>query len=140
MRDWYDFMIIDNPPDIAFNVANALEITDEVIVPVKIDEWALEGLEIIAQQIETAKDINPNIQLLGALVTMYRNDDTNVAGLEWLEKNSPIQALAKIRYTPKAAESTFFMQPVYKYSPRCGAAQDYKNFVTAYLQAQKGGK
>lgn len=140
IRDWYDFMIIDNPPDIAFNVANALEITDEVIVPVKIDEWALEGLEIIAQQIETAKDINPNIQLLGALVTMYRNDDTNVAGLEWLEKNSPIQALAKIRYTPKAAESTFFMQPVYEYSPRCGAAQDYKNFVTAYLQAQKGGK
>ena len=56
------------------------------------------------------------------------------------EKNSPIQALAKIRYTPKAAESTFFMQPVYEYSPRCGAAQDYKNFVTAYLQAQKGGK
>ncbi len=140
IRDWYEYMIIDNPPDIAFNVANALEITDEVIVPVKIDEWALEGLEIIAQQIETAKKINPNIQLLGALVTMYRNDDTNVAGLEWLEKNSPIQALAKIRYTPKAAESTFFMQPVYEYSPRCGAAQDYKNFVTAYLQAQKGGK
>ena len=140
IKDWYDYMIIDNPPDIAFNVANALEITDEVIVPVKIDEWALEGLDVIAQQIETAKQINPNIQLLGALVTMYRNDDTNVAGIEWLQKNSPIPLLAKIRYTPKAAESTFFTQPVYEYSPRCGAAQDYKNFVTAYLQAQKGGK
>lgn len=137
---WYDYLIIDNPPDIAYNVANALEITDEVIVPVKIDEWALEGLDVIAQQIETAKQINPHIELLGALVTMYRNDDTNVAGIEWLEKNSPIKLLAKIRYTPKAAESTFFTQPVYEYSPRCGAAQDYKNFVTAYLQARKGGR
>lgn len=136
---YYDYMIIDNPPDIALNVINALVITDEVIVPVKIDEWALEGLDIIAEQIEEAKVINPNIKLLGALVTMYRNDDANIAGLEWLEKKSPVKLLAKIRYTAKAVESTFFGKPVYEYSPRCGAAQDYKKFITAYL-SMKGGK
>ena len=127
-------MIIDNPPDIAFNVAAALKITDEVIVPVKIDEWALEGLDIIADQIEEAKAINPDIKLLGALVTMYRNNDTNIAGLEWLEKKSPVKLLARIRYTDKAAESTFFNKPVYEYSPRSGAAQDYKHFITEYLR------
>lgn len=130
----YDYMIIDNPPDIAFNVAAALRITGEVIVPVKIDEWALEGLDIIADQINEAKAINPKIKLLGALVTMYRNNDTNIAGLEWLEKKSPIKVLGKIRYTEKAAESTFYNKPIYEYSPRCGAAQDYKHFVTEYLQ------
>lgn len=41
----YDYCIIDNPPDIGLNVVNALAITDEVIVPVKVDEDALEGLE-----------------------------------------------------------------------------------------------
>ena len=135
----YDYLIIDNPPDIALNVINALQITDEVIVPVKIDEWALEGLDIIAEQINEAKEINKNIKLLGALVTMYRNDDANIAGLEWLEKKSPVKMLAKIRYTVKATESTFFGKPAYEYSPRCGAAQDYKKFVTAYLSSQKGG-
>jgi chromosome partitioning protein len=134
IKYYYDFMIIDNPPDIAFNVAAALKITDEVIIPVKIDEWALEGLDIMAEQIDEAKAINPDIKLLGALVTMYRNDDTNIAGLEWLEKKSPVKLLAKIRYTDKAAESTFFNKPVYEYSPRCGAAQDYKNFITEYLR------
>ena len=34
----YDYCIIDNPPDIGLNVVNALAITDEVIVPVKLDE------------------------------------------------------------------------------------------------------
>ena len=34
----YDYCIIDNPPDISLNVINALAVTDEVIVPVKIDE------------------------------------------------------------------------------------------------------
>ena len=43
----YDYCIIDNPPDIGLNVVNALAITDEVIVPVKIDEWALEGLDVL---------------------------------------------------------------------------------------------
>lgn len=136
ISSYYDYMIIDNPPDIAFNVAAALKITDEVIVPVKIDEWALEGLDIIADQIEEAKAINPDIKLLGALVTMYRNNDTNIAGLEWLEKKSPVKMLAKIRYTDKAAESTFFNKPVYEYSPRSGAAQDYKHFITEYLREE----
>lgn len=36
----YDYCIIDNPPDIGLNVVNALAITDEVIVPVKVDEDA----------------------------------------------------------------------------------------------------
>lgn len=134
----YDYMIIDNPPDIALNVVNALAITNEVIVPVKIDEWALEGLDIIAEQIEDAKVINPDIKLLGVLVTMYRNNDTNTAGIEWLEKKSPVKLLAKIRYTEKASESTFFGKPIYEYSPLSGAAQDYKKFITAYLENEKG--
>ncbi len=134
----YDYCIIDNPPDIALNVVNALAITDEVIVPVKIDEWALEGLDIIAEQIEEAKRIKPDIKLLGALVTMYKNDDTNIVGMEWLEKKSPVKMLGKIRYTDKAAESTFFGKPVYEYSPRCGAAQDYKKFITEYVERKRG--
>lgn len=130
----YDYIIIDNPPDIALNVVNALAITDEIIIPVKIDEWALEGLDIVADQIDDARRIKPDIKILGALVTMYRNNDTNIAGLEWLEKKSPVKMLGKIRYTDKAAESTFFGKPVYDYSPRCGAAQDYKKLVTEYLE------
>lgn len=136
-RDYYDYMIIDNPPDIAFNVIAALKITDEVIVPVKIDEWALEGLDIIADQIKQAQQINRKIKMLGVLATMYRNNDANAAGLEWLQEKSPVKLLGKIRYTDKAAESTFLSKPVYEYSPRCGAAQDYKKFVTEYLESTK---
>ena len=47
IRDSY--CIIDNPPDIGLNVVNALAITDEVIVPVKVDEDALEGLDIVTE-------------------------------------------------------------------------------------------
>ncbi|MCM1220861.1 MAG: ParA family protein [Lachnospiraceae bacterium] len=131
--NYYDYCIIDNPPDIGLNVVNALVVTDEVIVPVKIDEWALEGLDILADQIEDAKQFNPALRLLGVLVTAYQNTDGEVAGREWLEteKNS-YSLLGVIRYSGKVAESTFLFKPIYEYSPCCGAAQDYKKFVTAY--------
>lgn len=129
----YDYCIIDNPPDIGLNVVNALTITDEVIVPVKIDEWALEGLDILADQIEYAKRYNPALRLLGVLVTAYQNTDGEAAGREWLEtEKNGYSLLGVIRYSGKVAESTFLFKPIYEYSPCCGAAQDYKKFATRY--------
>lgn len=131
--NYYDYCIIDNPPDIGLNVVNALTITDEVIVPVKIDEWALEGLDILADQIEDAKQFNPALRLLGVLVTAYQNTDGEAAGREWLEtEKNGYSLLGVIRYSGKVAESTFLFKPIYEYSPCCGAAQDYKKFVTRY--------
>lgn len=138
----YDYCIIDNPPDIALNVVNALTITDEVIVPVKIDEWALEGLDILADQIEDAKQLNPKLHIRGILMTAYQNTDGEAAGAEWLEKKlqgivgtgvySKDFILWTVRYSRKVAESTFLFKPIYEYSPCSAAAQDYKKFVTQY--------
>lgn len=78
----YDYCIIDNPPDIGLNVVNALAITDEVIVPVKVDEDALEGLDIVTEQIEDAKVFNPALKLAGVLITSYQNTDGEAAKLD----------------------------------------------------------
>lgn len=137
----YDYCLIDNPPDIGLNVINALAVADEVIVPVKIDEDALEGLKIVAEQIEDAKALNPSLRLKGVIVTVYQNTDGESAGLEWLRRewdnvNSKnyrkYPVLGVIRYSKKVAESSFLRKPIYEYSPWCAAAQDYKKFVTDY--------
>lgn len=128
----YDYCIIDNPTDIGLNVVNALAITDEVIVPVKVDEDALEGLDIVTEQIEDAKAFNPALKLAGVLITSYQNTDGEAAGVEWLEQKTAFNILGIIRYSKKVAENTFMRKPIYEYSPCCGAAQGYKKFVTAY--------
>jgi len=108
----YDYCIIDNPPDIGINVVNALVVTDEVIVPVKIDENALEGLDIVAEQIEDAKTLNPSLTLKGVLITIYQNTDGEAAGLEWLRQEwdsaeskhyRQYKVLGRIRYSAKVA-------------------------------------
>ena len=128
----YDYCIIDNPPDIGLNVINALAITDEVIVPVKLDNYALEGLDIVAEQIEDVKEYNPAIKLAGVLITSYQNTDGESAGVEWLQEQGVYNILGIVRYSKKVAESSFLQKPIYEYSPCCGAAQGYKKFVTQY--------
>lgn len=136
----YDYCIIDNPPDIGLNVINALTASDSIIVPVKIDEWALEGLDILAEQIEDAKALNKALEMLGVLVTEYRNTDAEAAGVEWIEK-SKYNLLGIIRYSKKVAESTFSFKPIYEYSPCSAAAQDYKRLATQITgKDRKGGR
>ena len=141
IADKYDYCIIDNPPDIGINVVNALAVTDEVIVPVKIDEHALEGLDTVAEQIADARVFNPSLALKGILITVYQNTDGESAGLEWFRqewdnaksknyRRYPI--LGVIRYSGKVAENSFVRKPIYEYSPCCAAAQDYKKFVSSY--------
>lgn len=146
ISDQYDYCIIDNPPDIGINVVNALAVTDEVIVPVKIDENALEGLDIVAEQIEDARVLNPSLVLKGVLVTVYQNTDGESAGLEWLRqerKNTEgrnyrrYPLLGVIRYSGKVAENSFVKKPIYEYSPCCAAAQDYKKFVSHYTGIER---
>ena len=44
----YDYCIVDNPPDLGINVINAIVATDEVIIPVNLDGYSLDGLEELA--------------------------------------------------------------------------------------------
>lgn len=133
----YDYCIIDNPPDIGLNVINALAITDDVIVPVKIDEDALEGLDIITEQIEDTKALNKNLKVLGVLVTVFQKTDGETAGIEWLKQHSKYNLLGVIRYSKKVAENSFMRKMIYEYSPCCSAAQDYKKFITQYTGKER---
>ena len=138
VKEYYDYIIIDNPPDIGLNVINALAVTDEVIVPVKIDEWSLEGLEILLDQIDEVRRFNNKIKVRGIVVTCFQRTPGEEAGIEWIteksKKDARYNVLGKIRYSKKVSESTFMARPIYEYSPCCAMAQDYKKLVTQYTR------
>lgn len=133
----YDFVIIDNPPDLGLNVINALMVTDDIIVPTKIDQWALEGLDIVRDQIGDVSKMAPGRRTCRALVTMYRRTDFNQSGIEWLRENGYETFTTPIRYSEKAVESTFCAQTIQEYSPRSAAALSYRRFVEEYLEVDR---
>lgn len=134
----YDYIIIDNPPSMEISVINAIVAADEVISPVSIDEWSLGGLETVMEKVDLAKQINPELHFLGALVTMYQNNDYDIAGLEWMQHMQIETFETPIKYSKKVKESTFHAQPLTVYSPRSAAAISYKRFVKEYLDKTGG--
>lgn len=130
----YDYCIIDCPPDINISVINALVAADEVIIPIKIDGYAFDGMNELEEQINNAKQLNSKLKFRGCLVTMYYNRDVCRQGEEYLRNQRYPVFNTHIRRTEKADEVTFTNESLMEYSPRSGAARDYKVFVKEYLE------
>jgi chromosome partitioning protein len=134
VKDIFDYCIIDCPPDINISVINALVAADEVIIPIKIDGYAFDGMDELEEQINNAKKLNPRLRLKGCLVTMFYNRDVCRQGEMWLQNQRYPVFKTHIRRSEKADEVTFSNQSLIQYSPRSGAARDYKEFVKEYLE------
>ena len=62
----YDYCIIDNAPDINISTINALVASDDVIVPITIDDFSLDGLAELKEQIDnTREDLNQTLCFRG---------------------------------------------------------------------------
>lgn len=72
IRNDYDFIIIDCPPSLGLLTVNSLTASDEVIIPVQCEYYALEGLSQLLNTIELIKEnLHPELKVLGAVLTMH---------------------------------------------------------------------
>lgn len=131
----YDFCVIDNAPDINMSIINALVASNDIILPIFMDQYSFDGLNILLEQIaQVQEDFNEALNFAGCLVTQYQNNEVNNQSIEKLQARGLPMYAQKIRRTEKKVnESTFAKIPLVEYSVRCGAAQDYKKFVLEYL-------
>lgn len=133
----YDFCIIDNAPDINISTINALVASNDVMIPLTIDDFAMDGLKELKEQIDnTREDLNPGLILQGCFVTQYDcGNEADRQGEAYLRSLNDYPVFeTHIRRTPKMKPSTFAREPIIIYSARCGAAQDYKKLVEEYLK------
>lgn len=131
----YDYCIIDNPPDLGMNVINAMVAADEIIIPVSLDAYSLDGLEELVEQIDRIRTLNPKARLAGVLITDYERSDTSEAAETWIRAKSGYPVFCqKIRHSKKVKDATFYRLTPLHHSVHSGAAQDYKAFVAEYIQ------
>jgi chromosome partitioning protein len=79
----FDYIIIDCPPSLGLLNINALVASNEVIVPVQCEYFAMEAVAAILSSItKIQNDYNPDLKIEGFLLTMYdprTSLDTEVA-------------------------------------------------------------
>lgn len=72
IRTNYDYIIIDSPPSLGLLTINGLVASDEIIIPVQTEYFALEGLSQLLNTIDLVREnLQPNLKVMGALLTMY---------------------------------------------------------------------
>ena len=73
----YDYILIDCPPSLGLLTVNALTASTHIIIPMQCEYYALEGITHIMQIIQRIQGgLNPKLQLLGILLTMYDKRST----------------------------------------------------------------
>jgi chromosome partitioning protein len=73
----YNYILIDCPPALSLLTVNALTAADSLLIPVQAEYYALEGLSQLLQVVQMVRQgLNPQLELLGVLLTMYDNRTT----------------------------------------------------------------
>lgn len=139
VEEQYDYCIIDNPPALLMCTINALCAADEVIIPVTLDNWSLDGVETITEQIEALKVLNDKLKIAGILITNYKKTTENEAAEKWLREKCGYKVYnTMIRRSDKITAATYHKKPIDDYSPRSAAAVTYRRFVNEYLDDAEG--
>lgn len=72
VRNDYDFILIDCQPTLGLITLNGIVASDEILIPVQAEYFALEGLGQLLETVQLVKErIRPEIDVLGAVITMY---------------------------------------------------------------------
>lgn len=68
----FSYVIIDCPPALGLLTINALVAAHSLLIPVQSEYYALEGLGQLLETVQMVrKGINPSLDLLGVVLTMY---------------------------------------------------------------------
>lgn len=66
-----DFILMDCPPSLGLLTLNGLIAADAVIIPIQTEYYALEGVSLLMNTINTIKSgLNPDLRIFGVLLTM----------------------------------------------------------------------
>jgi chromosome partitioning protein len=121
----YDIALLDCPPNLYLCSWAALLAADYVVIPVPPEDFGTQGLRAVHQAIENARRLNPNLSLLGHLITRsdrrllvhrkYERRLREIYGSAVLETVIPEASAFKVALTCR--------QPVGHHHPRSTAAE-----------------
>jgi chromosome partitioning protein len=139
LPDPYDFVILDCPHTLGLTLTQALLASHYIIVPIAAEYYPLEGVADLQETIRFARQPNPQLAILGYLVTRFH-----------VRKRICGEALAKaqemfgasvfetvIRDNVQLQTAPAMRQSIYEHAPKAPGAEDYENLTDEMLARLK---
>ena len=130
--DEYDVILIDCQPSLGLLTINALTAAHGVIVPVEAEFFALRGVALLVETIETVRDrINPRPELDGIVATMV--DTRTLHAREVLarlhEAFGDQVFTTQIQRTVKFPDASVATEPITTFAPTHSGAEAYRRLA-----------
>lgn len=128
-RAAYDYILIDCPPALGLLTINALVAADGVLIPVQAEYYALEGLGQLLGTIQAVRGANPDLEILGAILTMYdkRTTLSDQVSKELREHFGDKLFKTAIPRNVRLAEAPSFGRTIFEHDKWSKGARAYKN-------------
>jgi chromosome partitioning protein len=140
VRNRYDVCVIDCPPSVGLLTLNALVASTDVIVPVQVDYYAMEGLK---QLFETADIIRVhfhpcNVKILGLLLTFVENKTLFNRQIQQQMRDffGDMVFDTVIHRTVKLAEAPSAGECILTYAPESKGAAEYNALADEVLRSK----
>ena len=132
VSDEYDVIIVDCQPSLGLLTVNALAAAHGVIVPMEAEFFALRGVALLVETIETVRDrINPRLKIDGIVATMV--DTRTLHSREVLERLDEafgdLVFQTRIRRTVKFPDASVATEPITQYAPKHPGAEAYRKLA-----------
>jgi len=128
IKDKYDYVIIDTPPSLGILTMNSLVASDEVIIPIQAEYYALEGIGLLLKAIKLVRErLGIPLEIRGFLITMF-DKRTNLSK----EVKEEVRRIfgekvfrTMIPRNVKLAEAPSHGKPIFLYAPDSRGAKAY---------------
>ncbi|MEW6718719.1 MAG: AAA family ATPase [Chloroflexota bacterium] len=134
-----DFILIDTPPNLGLLTVNGLSAARELLIPVPTEYLAMRGVRPLLDAVWKIRErINPDLQLLGVVPTMYR-ENSPFAEQALVEIHSVFKN--KVARTPIPNDEVAVVAPaarqtVFDFDPDSAIAVAYRKLAEEVNHAQ----
>lgn len=132
VRHDYDIAVIDCPPSLGLLTLNGLTAAKSVVIPIQCEFLALEGVTQLIHTIDlTRKQLNPTLDLLGVLMTMFdARTRLSTHVVEEVRRYFPDHLFdTVVPRSVRLAEAPSYGQAITEYDPSSRGGSAYESFV-----------
>ena len=136
IKDRYDLILIDCPPNVNWIPINAFVAADYVLVPVSPNAFDLEGIKLTLKTMYNVKKYhNANLNLLGILMTLFDHRNSISHEIYHLLKSQFPDTLfdTKIPVNTSIQKANAHRQDIYSFESTATGAVAYQAFIEKEL-------
>jgi len=143
IKEQFDYIFIDCPPSLGLVTLNAFTAANSVLIPVQCEYFALEGLGQLLNTVNLVKKhLNKEIQIEGALLTMYdiRTNLSNQVVKEVKKYFNNKVYKTVIPRNVRLSEAPSYGMPITEYDPKSKGAKSYTKLAKEFLSVNEAEK